>query len=103
MNLSKPDLKIQLSPSQLMRADEWLNNFYSKCKSRMSDPVVEDGFLKISSADIYNFITAIEVTEHSRFDWQRLRVTVQNNIKQLLLKKREPMQKKYYVQILEMF
>ncbi|MGE0634191.1 MAG: hypothetical protein AB7O96_17385 [Pseudobdellovibrionaceae bacterium] len=23
--------------------DEWIETFYSKCKSRMSDPIVEDG------------------------------------------------------------
>jgi hypothetical protein len=41
MNLSKADLIIELSPSQLIRADKWLRSFYSKWKSRMSDPIVE--------------------------------------------------------------
>ena len=65
MTLSVLDLKIELSPSQLSKIDSWLNNFYSKCKSRMSDPVVEEGFLKISSVDIYNFLSVIDVDEGS--------------------------------------
>jgi hypothetical protein len=59
VDLSKLDLKIELSPSQLSKVNSWLEIFYSKCKSRMSDPAVEDGYLKISSADIYNFLSAI--------------------------------------------
>ena len=96
MNLSKHDLKIELSPSQLSRAKNWLQSFYSKCKSRMSDPVIEDGILKISSADIYNFLMAIEIMDENRLDWQRLK----SNAQKLLIlqenKKRDPLIKEYY-------
>ncbi|MBY0384704.1 hypothetical protein K2X05_06055, partial [bacterium] len=66
MNLSTLDLKIELSPSQLSLADDWLDNFYSNCKSRMSDPFVQNGFLEISSADIYNFLSTIVVTDQNQ-------------------------------------
>ncbi len=102
MNLSKSDLRIELSPSQLLRADEWLNNFYSKCKSRMSDPIVENGFLKISSADVYNFITAIEVNEHSRFDCFRLKASTLKSLSLISEKNLNPLTLQHYGRCKEM-
>ena len=101
MNLSKLDLKIELSPSQLIRADEWLNNFYSKCKSRMSDPVVKDGFLKISSADIYNFLIKIECRWENELDLFRLKSASLKEIEKLGCRKRDPTLKNHYVSTLD--
>ncbi len=102
MDLSKPDLKIELSPSQLLRANEWLHIFYSKCKSRMSDPVVENGFLKISSADIYNFLSSIETNGENKFDWVRLRKSVKSSVQQLLSQKKDVLIRVYYQNQLEL-
>lgn len=96
MDLSKLDLKVELSPSQLTRVDGWLQGFYSKCKSRMSDPIVENGFLKISSADIYNFLMAIELTDENRFDWQRLKTYVEKNLIFQENKRQDPLIKEHY-------
>lgn len=97
MNLSNLDLKIELSPSQLSKINSWLEIFYSKCKSRMSDPIVEDGFLKISSADIYNFLSMIEITDENHFDWYRLKKDSQKSSIQLLWsRKRNTLIKNYY-------
>ncbi len=104
MNLSRLDLKIELSPSQLLRADEWLNNFYSKCKSRMSDPIVENGFLKISSADIYNFLMAIKVNDGNEFDWSRLKKHTTLALQEMRDSKRNFLLRNYYrgsLQLLE--
>lgn len=95
MDLSKLDLKIELSPSQHLHISGWLENFYAKCKSRMSDPVVEDGYLKISSADIYNFIEAFEVVE-DQFDWQRLKWCAQKALIIQERKRRDPLIKEHY-------
>lgn len=96
MDLSNHDLKIELSPSQLSRADSWLQSFYSKCKSRLSDPIIEDGFLKISSADIYNFLMAIEVIDENRLDWQRLKSYVRKLLILQEHKKRDPLIREHY-------
>jgi hypothetical protein len=101
MGMSQLDLKIELSPSQLLRTDGWLRDFYSKCKSRMSDPIVEGEFLKISSADIYNFLSVIEVTEENRFDRVRLWKYSKERVQELISKKRGQLQKNYYQNQLE--
>lgn len=103
MNLSKPDLKIELSPSQLSRMDKWLHTFYSKCKSRMSDPFVDDRSLKISSADIYNFLMAIDVNEENRFDWFRLKYLSIHQIKKTKIKKRNAFVLEHYKSCEELF
>lgn len=91
------DLKIELSPSQLSKVNSWLENFYSKCESRMSDPIVEGSFLKISSADIYNFLSAIEANEMSEFDLSRLRKSSLKCIQAAIVRKKDPILKKYYM------
>jgi hypothetical protein len=89
MDLSKHDLKVELSPSQLSKVDSWLEIFYSKCKSRMSAPIVEDGSLKISSADIYNFLHVIKDENENRFDWYRLRAVSRKGLTELGQRKKD--------------
>lgn len=96
MNLSKFDLQIKLSPSQLLRIEDWLVEFYSKCKSRMSSPVVEEGVFKISSADIYNFLSALDVTEENRFDWYKLKKMSVGCIRTIASKKKDILLITYY-------
>lgn len=72
--------------------------FYSKCKSRMSDPIVENGFLNISSADIFNFLSAIEVNDETQFAWFRLRSEAMKVISKKKLHKRAPLLLQHYEQ-----
>lgn len=102
MNLSALDLKIELSPSQLLQIDEWLENFYSKCKSRMSDPIVEDSFLKISSTDIYNFLAVIDLSKENIFDFARLKRSSIQQLTTISKRKREPLVVNHYSSILEL-
>lgn len=101
MDLSKPDLKISLSPSQLLHVNGWLQEFYSKCHSRMSDPVIEDGFLKISSADVYNFLMSTKPAGES-FDWFRLKQSAINSINLILGRARNPIRANHYKSCLEL-
>lgn len=97
MNLSNLDLKIELSQSQVSRVNGWLKEFYSKCNSRMSGPVLEDGFLKISSADIYNFLLAINVTPESVFDWFRLKFIATEKLNSRRKMTSDDLKTKYYL------
>lgn len=96
MNLSKLDLQIELSPSQLLQIDGWLAEFYSKCKSRMSDPIIESSCLKIGSADIYNFLSAINVTDENKLDWYRLKQRSCFILKSTYLRKKNSMVIQHY-------
>lgn len=97
MNLSKNDLKIKLSPSQISQSHAWLENFYSKCKSRMSDPVIEDGFLKISSADIYNFLDQAALISPDQLDWYRLKKSSEKLLSDLSERKKTHLVKSHYL------
>lgn len=63
----------------------------------MSDPIVENGFLKISSADIYNFLSAIDIYENEYFDLLPLRKSSLKCIQTEIKRKKDPILKKYYM------
>lgn len=69
----------------------------------MSDPIVENRFLKISSADVYNFLVAIEVTDENEFDWVRLKNSIVNQLKMKSKRKREPLSIDHYLTTLDLF
>ncbi|HMN67405.1 MAG TPA: hypothetical protein PKC28_02605 [Bdellovibrionales bacterium] len=89
MNLSLPDLIIELSPSQRLHAQTWIDTFLKGGSSIFAEPIFDGLNLRMSACDVAQMLELNEPAETSLFDLQRLKASALNQIHKIKARKRE--------------
>lgn len=102
MNLSKPDLIIELSPSQRLHAQTWINTLLSKGSCIFVEPIFDGVNLRVSACDVAQLLELNEPKETSLFDLQRLKISVLKQLQEIKARKRDPLIVRHYESMIKM-
>lgn len=102
MNLSLPDLVIELSPSQRLHAQTWINTLLKKGSSIFAEPIFDGLNLRMSACDVAQLLELNEPAETSLFDLQRMKTSALKQLHKIKARKRDPLIIRHYENMIQM-